>query len=376
MILKNYSDYFKNQTFENLEKLIDSLFLYDFENYQEDMSLIFEMYKKTKSTQEKSELTSNGSTGAPKLFHFGPNCSDCIGMVEAKLRMRNYKTILVWNPVFGNKSNLRFKISESKNNKMDFDVVGEWSFESHISKLILFLDYCFLKWGRINVLSLPHIWICLTTNPKFRSWVEDNSGKINAFVNTDCDATFKKTNGIHILDQMIDWSTGINFYTCNHGERHFLPIFFKEGHESCNLLNLTKNKFKVDDEFLLKDFKKCICGKNTIAFDFLSHKSNRVIDPEGKAVDFQGFFDMLDHHFLSLQLHQDANGKVVVFYCSKQNVDDDLSKIDLFLRQRNIEKIAFVRSKYFQIGRKRPSFWRSKELNVIAFSEKKTPKLI
>lgn len=374
MLVQKYLNYYEEKTPESLKNLIDYFDSYGFESYYEDMVDIFNQYNMLSFFGDKCEISTNGSTREPKTFEFGPNCSFCIRMIEGRLRMRHAKTILVWNPIFGSGAKIRFKITESLNNKMDFEVMGRWQMDGHILRLLEFMEECHEKWGRVNILSLPHIWICLTTNPIFRGWCEDNSQKINAFINSDSDLCIKAIRGVRVVDQMIDWETGVNFYTCEKGERHFLPVFFMEANKSFNLLNMTVKKSVVDDEVFLGAFRRCPCGRGSLEFGFSSHKQNRIVDSEGEPVRFEGFFDMLKGQYYSLQLYQNGLGEVSVLFCG-QRVTEDLGKIEDFLKARGIDKIEFVSSKYIQIGRKRPPFWRSEKLSACGFSEKREIKL-
>lgn len=374
MLVDRYFEYYEERTLDSLEKLIESFHSYGFESYQEDMNQVFGRYNQARIIEEKCDISTNGSTGRPKTFEFGPNCSNCIRMIEDKLRMRHKKTTLVWNPIFGSGAKIRFKIIESPSNKMDFEIMGRWQLDSHIVRLTKFIEECHAEWGSVNLLSLPHIWMCLTTNPLFREWCEKNSEKINAFVNSDCDPSFKPIKGVRFLDQMIDWGTGLNFYTCEKGFRHFLPIFFKQKDESFNLLNMTVRKFKIDDHVLLGGFNNCSCGKGMVEFKFNSHRNNAIVDPVGSPVDFEGFFNMLNGQYFNLQLHQNQIGEVSVLY-SGRDLAEDLGVMEAFLRGKGIDKIKFVSNRYFKVGRKRPPFWRSQELAMDVFSEKNEPKL-
>lgn len=205
-IVEAYKKYYKYQTSDSLVDLFEKIKSYDFKGYEEDSRRIIRLHSESRCRFEPSTVKSNGSsTGSPREFQLGPNASSCIWNVESHLRMRFNKTIFVYTPGFGNEYVLDFQINSVKDcPKRDIDILGNFAIESHIVRLLEALDSYCAEFGVINIVSHPHIWLFLSTNPSFREWTQNNKSKIGAFVNSDWEPSYKKL-GVYFRDQMIDW---------------------------------------------------------------------------------------------------------------------------------------------------------------------------
>jgi len=373
MLVRNYKKYYENSSIKNLEELLDSIINYNFKNYYQDIKEIFYYYKATNKKIKSENLETNGSTkGIPRKYPFGPNCGECLYNIEFFLRNKNKKTICITNIFFGIfKKPLDF--SKNENEKIaDLVVRGEWSCESHIEKLIEILEDYYLTHGSFNILAHPNILLCLSTNEIFRDWCEVNYNKINSIINIDYDLSIKKIKKVYVRNQMIDWKSGGNFYSCEHNNYHFLPTFFILKNEIFNLLNLNKKKSINGDLISTGDLGICDCGKTYIELNFITHFANKIKIKNKKNnkidnfISFNELYDQLEDNYYNLQFNQN-NDEINVLYSSKKNKKNDLEIIVGYLNSKGYFKINLLNDKYFKIGRKRYSNWKSNNIEIKKF---------
>ena len=373
MILSDFFDkYYLKPSAENLDALLDFIFGYDFENYQKDIDEAFRLYQKASRTEDLVEMSSNGSVEWNTGYEFGPNAKHCITSVENYLRDRKTKTILILSPVPESKYVCRRSVEiENNTHREDICIQGEWFLKSHVKALTDLIERQHKEWGTLNLLGLPHVWLTLSTNNQFREWVEENRKKIGFLVNSDWDFCGKDL-GIPLRNQMIDWRSGLNFYTCGHGTFHFIPIFALKNGKSYNLLNLGKCEFGngLDDEFQIGSEKTCECGRRYLEIEFHSHRQNKIIDSDGKLIDFGELYNSLSCNYKNLQMHQSLDGLVSIYYSAECD-SDDLDMILSFLYGRGLRRLVVKKDIYFKIGKKRYSAWRSESVQEMQFFRKK-----
>lgn len=364
MLVDFYKKYYEDSSIYNLNELIYCLENYDFENYQDHIKEIFYFYKKIKNINIKNEkLKTNGSTtGVSKSYLFGPNCWNCIEKIESNLRNnKKNKTICISSIFFGASINQMPFVKKENDIMADLVVKGDWSSNFHVDKLIKTIEDYYEINGPINILSHPNILLCISTNKIFRRWASENYKKINSIINIDFDLSIKNFEKIYVRDQMIDWKSGGNFYNCEFGNTHFLPIFYKTKNIIFNLLNLNK-KFTFNDDLISVENEKykCNCGKNYIKLKFVTHYKNKIKDENNNFVSFSSLYPMLEENYYNLQFFQKYKNKNInVIYCSKGKKNKDLEIIKNFLNSKGLYKIKFTKDSYFSIGRKRYSNWKS-----------------
>lgn len=357
-MLEELIEYFNNPLdIGCMGQLAGSLFDFNFADYEQKMQDAWRNYVLSGYEHDSVELQSNGSTGGKKGYYFGSNFSILSKLIESRLRERDKKTVTI---VFSPRSGISTKNTSHREDAVIF------ADPNSDSELCQNLDLIRDRFSVFNIMALPNVWIYLSTNNAFRDWVEENKLNINAFVNTDWDLSMKPIDGVYIRDQMIDWKSGLNFYTCRSGTVHFIPIFFESNQRVYNVLNLCKDSRPIDDLYFLdaNSLRVCGCGKSFIPLKIIPHHEYRITNDKGEPIDTSGFYDNLKSNYLNLQVHQDLEGKVTVFYRSKQPDTEDLGCIFNFLNSKGIEKIRFMDSRYFKVGSKTYSFWRSKKVKI------------
>lgn len=359
-LVRYYKEYYRNQNAKSLNDLFSCMLDYDFASYHTDIRRVFAMWKEARHMGESTTVWTNGSsTGRAKSFSFGPHFALWKDKIERFLRLREKKTLMV---VFfpGAKQHAEFRVSEVvDSSQKDFDLVGDWISTDHLSRLFDFVDSLYQVNGPVNLYTVPNIWMCLVTNPFFVSLSNQNRSKINAFVTSDFDSYFKRT-GIYLRDQMIDWGSGLNFFDCEFGTRHFLPTFYYD-RDCLSLINLRRTKASLDDLVEMDECRSlCSCGRFYIKSNMIFHFSNVIRDKSNNIVNIKNLLNNLFGHFANLQFHQDDKGLVSVFYSSVADfkLDLDLERIRVYFAEIGV-KIHFWPDKYYVIGSKRYCSWRS-----------------
>ncbi len=299
------------------------------------------------------------------------------GMVQLKPRCKGYVP-LEWQK---SNSQMRYLFGPPS---VKGDVESFLRFAGSTNSYILIKDYkTYLEEG--TVLSIPDIWHnwqqvadfirkqsltpCyiygrphylnqMTANEDF---LDNMADVIDGFVNTDLPA-FCKTSilpkyDIHFNDQMINWKTGVNFYNCSAGHRHFLPIFLHhEGqcHNLLNIINRMDTKFGFEDDDLFRQtgpFELCECGKRRCQSDLLPHSHNFLTGKDYN--DLMTLRNSLASRYRWIQFVE-REGIEVLYETSER----DMSSEDRDLILEKLPEATFKRGETLKIWTKMPCFWR------------------
>jgi hypothetical protein len=234
-------------------------------------------------------------------------------------------------------------------------VTGNFLEEQHVLELFSFVENLYGEGKKTIFSSFPDIWNILLTNLTFANLCIEHQEKIVCLVNSDFEM-FHTTDSTYIRNQMINWSSGLNFFACEQGHTHFLPSFFSD--RSCfSLINLAKTHDSSDAIFLSERPEVCPCGRPRLPMQIQFHKRNLVVDCNGNPIDFKPLSKLLSGRYQTFQIHQDLNDAVTVFLSPYGNfIGSDLGIIESFLEGM---KIDFSFNRYFDVGAKRYCFWRS-----------------
>ncbi len=400
-LVKAYYEYYRYPTENRAIHLFENITNYKFEFYEEEIKEIYKHWKRfsaylknkpqhplyhSKNLNDlpfkdtKKSLYTGGSTkGHSELFSFKPALNFWISKIEQFLTNNEFPIIFLTPPEFCTYmtepakeffevSNVKFN-ARSKSNKdlfIECDFRNPKSFDQFLSHLN---EIC-KDYEKFNLLAWPYTFLNILGNHKFTDFIDNNKNSIESVINTDCEPVFKKKNlqknNIPINDQMIDWSTGLNFYTCKHNKKHILPIFYTdmESKQRINLLNLQNVQLKFADFFKKINFQKCECGKISCNFDFYPHYNNQILEPTGGIFQDLNLAEKLNGNYCFLQIHQDiiynkTTTYLVPNFPSMRFPDDEMT-IKETMKKKGINT-DIVYNKGFVVGyRKRNFFWRSK----------------
>lgn len=202
--------------------------------------------------------------------------------------------------------------------------------------------FCSLYVPKVNLYAAPNLYFYLVKSKVFQDFC--GAGRIGTIVTTGEPAIFdksllKKTN-VFVNDTMINWKSGLNFYTCLANKKHFFPLFYWKGTRYYNLLNLWDRRgIEIDDLFQAKkEAVICDCGKPRIEFNFIPHYRNYPKTINCKKL--QEIIESAEEHYFNYQFVE-INDRVS---CLKTKLDDQ-------------------EGYFFKVGAKRPAFWRVNNLH-------------
>lgn len=240
----------------------------DFEHFHElgEACLAFPRPDDIRTTK----LHTNGSTGNPRPYFFPQNFYIWRANVESFLRGAeiNPHIILYERPYLprnyvefhkdGDRTIVNLSLEDREQARLVAQFVKEQS----------------MLYGPVVLVSTPNVWLHISTTPDLRDLFNDLN--ILHGTNTDWDL-FGRLDLLRfpVRDQMIDWHTGLNFYVCGHGFRHFLPIFYQQNGYCKNLLNVASGLVACEDQLEISEkIVNCPCGKRRADFSYTPHKSN------------------------------------------------------------------------------------------------------
>lgn len=351
MIYNAYDKYYINPNHENKEELAQTII-------KLGIPCQIDITPKFIYTDDNATLVSNGSTyNCGTRYKFGPHPMFWIQTIERELRGSGTMVAIGCPSQFSN------TITQHKYKPVDnhpqFDV--DYSCEIRTPrKTMNILHGIFCEYGQLNLVAHPHVWLYIFSNDEYRGLLSE-SKIIKSIINTDSDMFFR-TDGMPFKfnNQMINWKTGVNFYTCDYNNIHSLPTFNND--RAINLLNQNYSNHNNDDELKLSNIIEwCQCGKQMFKSTFIPHKNNQIM-LNGEPYRPLILINELQCNYSNLQFHQTENS-IDVYYSTRSNMSQhDREVIKHYFRQF---KLRFYRNSLFYIGRKVPAFWRGENLCII-----------
>ena len=342
-LLKQFETYYKNHSIPN-PALIEAIRDFDFTNYEEITAEIASLKRRYLSSQYSYEVTSNGSTGGNCHYQFAPHFGYWCYTIEKILRNYDIQVRIIHQP-FNDESSFYINPCVDQDKKDNYNIKLDLSNIENIAKLTDIISSLSQE-HQISICSKPHSWLFLSTHEESLSCFEQIAPYTKNLINEDWELWTKRNlyNKFFMNDQMIDWKTGLNFFTCHKGNKHFLPIFYSDGYRSSNLLNLAFDSVVHSDEFILGQRVLCSCGKFFLPLSFKSHRNNYLDLP-------RNIIENLSGSYLNLQfiLHDE---KLYLMYTSQDKCDDfDQIRSMIgrnFIAQENV---------LYYVGTKRFPFW-------------------
>ena len=365
-IVEHYARYLERQDDKSIDDLFGRMLSYDFADYDADMIEIADMHRISATCGEEATLlyTNGSSGGAPKQYEFGPRFGRWAGHIEPFLRALHCGPCIMLCCRIGNgRPPKRLTFAEVENNKRHYDASGNLLDRWQLRELFDHVKDIHGRRGKVILSAFPDVWNMLLSNPLFNNLCEENRDRIAFFVNSDFEMLFGSEKFL-VRDQMINWSSGLNFYTCEAGVKHFLPIFHKNEEGCTNILNALAKR-DDSDSVALGARKKCECGRHFMKMDIVFHKKNAILGIDGTPVDFSPLRASLKGRYAAFQIHQDENEKVKVFMTPIGVTNKrDLEIIGSFFSGF---EMSMEFNRYFEVGSKRYCFWRSSQVETREF---------
>jgi hypothetical protein len=356
MLYDAYAQYYADPSFVNAEALWDCILKYDF---TESLDGLVELRKRIPPQPHLADFVfhSNGSTGQPRHFQFGPHCGYWLRQIEdiVKYRRTN-RFVYLANSITTHDRHLRFGELPADYNSFPYAASVRFDYSDAVPFLIDKLQNI----GEFGLDTSPNNWLYLFSNNKFVNFL--CRSRLTSALSTCWELICKDPPfGIHLNDNMVNWSTCMNFYTCSHRTKHFLPTFVPTKFGIINLLNLSQPAmWPLDDLMVIRHpVLVCPCGAAYQHFRFTPHVTHTIRSSSGQIVHPQELAKQLMSCYINLQFVQLGQTVDVLFIVDGDMLDTSI--ISEYFATYGL-KTNFLRNKYFKIVSKLPVFWQTTQL--------------
>jgi hypothetical protein len=346
-LLKAY-DTFLNHG--DTRSLIDFFDHYDFKGFKDELEEALNLFRK-KEPVEQLLFRSNGSTGANTSYEFGSHPFVVPTLESAMRGMKGVRGLIRLNSAYPFYDTTRFEMMPWDDGsfllKLDFTSKKSAEF---------FIDH--VPPGS-TVETQPHICRMMCAHEEIVRHISQNAVKVFS----TCDDLSIKRNAIPVMDRMIDWKTGVNFFECSFGSKHFYPIWIESNGRIVNLLNFAdKEGHEMSDIFEARDFSPCECGRTAVDIRLVSHFRFKPEVKNGEKLDsasIKELAELIPEEIFHIQILE-AQDKIKIL-------------ADPFMSEKNSKKIedffgketSVIERKVFKIGgHKMPFAWKSDYLNL------------
>jgi hypothetical protein len=303
--------YYNDQSLENAQELLD------FISVSEDVGQIFDVdlfnYEvEIKNPRNIGYLLSSGTLGDRQRYPIYHR-SFWVYNIE-RLNKNPESHILVQA-----EDNFDFRFGHYVSNKCFVHInSGIYNYSSSFSPE--YVDWIIDRYKSIQSHFIIYAFPCV-----FLRYLEQFRSKLTNFhvLSSGYDAFFK-SHGVYVNDCVIDWQTGLNFYTCKHNKRHFLPIFSIRDGYIRNLINICSRPIPISDLFTITgSAENCPCGKKYIPFTYIPHIKAAITKNDQYYYDLS-LINYLESDYYSIQFIQN-NDEILILYRGKYMTENDKS---------------------------------------------------
>jgi len=359
----SYSAYYSDPCLRNADRLWADVYLYDFSDYHEfcqQVSLLRKQFGSRKSLGEMS-LTSSGSMGLPRHYQLGPHALYWIFQLERAVKSPEGTDSIIevssplmfvnrpasFEPVTGD---LPFPI------RYTFRYSGDH--RDYLSVLFRHLEKVDVPFV---ISGLPNTFLFLNAHKDFQSFVQTT--RVRGLLSHDWEPFYRKreliASGVHINDNCINWTTGVNFFTCKANQKHFFPLFVVESDGLINLMNLAEEPINSVDDLVEIGAQRsqCVCGRWYFPLRFFPHVECAIRNRLGKIVFDCELPEKLMAKYLNLQIIQ-TEERINIYNVTQDVNTEDHAILEDFLRSNDVPgEIVFFSTTSAMCGGKLPTFW-------------------
>jgi hypothetical protein len=299
------------------------------------------------------KLCSNGSTGLPRAYAFGPNGLFWLNGLEGYLKQKHLGYTIALDSRFHDTKFTDVNPTVEYVSSPTFECVVRIDLRYDFTKIISILKEISDRKGSLNILTTPHTVLFMMTHPDLKCIINElvNIHIIRRLITINCDPFYPQKP--YIDDTMINWQTGMNHYYCEYGNIHSLSLMSTA---FTNLLNANVQKVTCDDMSEHSAIRPCACGRDTFDRHFIPHINNQI-SADRQIIRPFWIADNLKGNFHNLQFHQEANGDIGVYHSSlSKNITNDLDYIREYFTSIRLNTKLYANSG-FMVGAKRPAFW-------------------
>lgn len=355
-MLQEYKQYCSNPTYSRAKDLWQSILAYD---HTEDQNELIEVRTHYAARPHLTDiyLASNGTIGEIRHYPFGPHANFWLTQIEDHVKYRHSSRYVGIHPsLLVHPRECHFSKAIGQQDSVipiEYLVTAPLHQQGSIEFIIDKLD----KIGPFALSTTPNNWLYLLKQTTFRQFLR--SSQMTSAMSTGWEAFYRSPPaGVHFNDNMVNWTTGMNFYTCQHGVKHFLPTFALVPDGIINLLNLAQPAVCPIDDYMTvyNQVLECACGRRFQKFNLIPRVDHNIRSPDGQILYDLSLADKLKSSYLNLQFVQ-VGLRIHVYY-SSADIEPDRETIFNFFSQHGLE-VVFRPDRYVEKNTKFPVFWQT-----------------
>lgn len=297
-------------------------------------------------------VTSGTSKSIRRSYHFGPHF-DYIKRSFWALRMFPTGPSEIIPFITRFKENFKPKLIKSISSLYSKSILCGRICDESVQPLIEILG----QFEKVTLVADPDVFLFLNKNNTFVDYCISNSHRIN-LISQQWESFYKKSHllnaKVHMMDVMMDWSTGLNFHMCSANQYHVLPISVGQQ----NLLNLVPFDLDwVPNADLFEQFGtvQCECGKNRMNFLYHPHSMMNVGLSYGYDLSIA---ENLETNFQSIQFHQNDTTLTIFYEAETDVTSKDKEYLTEYWKNFGYNVFWDEHNHYQTPGYKRPTFFR------------------
>jgi len=222
--------------------------------------------------------------------------------------------------------------------------------------------------GEINILCQPYVMLYLLTHLESKQIITELHTRkiITNFITINSDAFYPRSS--FVIDQMINWQSGYNFYYCQHKSLHTLSLVSSTNRNLLNAHQRAGNK--IDDILRFNAVTTCSCGRTAYDMEFIPHIMHQI-SCDSKILRPFHLADNLKCTYINLQFLQTSVSDLNVYYAVNRYTDkqlhNDQEMIIEFFKEYKFN-IQFKNNTAYAVGNKHPAFWKGdtgREVKII-----------
>ncbi len=321
-MLNLYGRYYANPVKSNLVSLLTAIRTFSEKHYSEFNSRIGRLYdRRVRTTEKPYYFRTSGSTRGPRTYDMAPFGEQIVEVIEhwTKNPLGGHCIGLAWNYGFSKEQHREdWKWSSSNRGVMRKFVIADW-----VKRRGQLCEVMRAATSPICLVASPNVVSVLVQHQPLVELLNSRPDKM-LLSSTNCDAFYPRLAPVN--NQMVDWFTGCNFFTCRHGSRHFFPTFQQLPDGSCrNLLNLIEHRSGDDLLRIGSGGDKCECGRYAVPIQFVPHVKHAIVQ-DGVVKNDLLLANRLNTLYRNIQFIQQADGMNVYFVA--HNHSDAIGEAD------------------------------------------------
>lgn len=309
-----YRRYYSEQSPGVLAELLAETTWFREADFQEFNDTVSRLGRRLLTRGHPESMHTSGSSGLVRTFCFQPFRSTVVNFIERATKYCSDKPC-VWlgwdyDPFLAKHQPTEWVVRSGRGLYHSY-VFANWpaSWENLV-------PYCESLGGNVSLVTTPNTVFNLLRRKPLVTHLLQRPG-----------ITLSSTNSepfypqiLPVNDTTIVWSSGLNFFTCRYGNKHFLPTFTQTDGQCQNTLNLLPG-LPDDDRLEVGAYLgRCGCGRDRMKISFLPHV-RRLPQVGGRFLYDLSLADRLVGCYKSIQFVE-VGGTVNVCFVNDDHAED------------------------------------------------------